>query len=147
MFAALSRTVKSNEGSAIVIALLVIVSLSILAAGFALVTNTETNISSLQALETRAFYIAQTALDALRRLTPGARDATLTCSRVVRGKGAEDERYLLSLVDIEGGSGEDEPEEEHDDPVEKRHANRVSVETAVVIGPGRPPIAESLRGR
>ena len=63
MYRTLQSTVRANDGSAIVVALLVILSLSILAAGFALVTNTETNISSLQVIETKAFYIAQTAVD------------------------------------------------------------------------------------
>jgi hypothetical protein len=68
---------KSNQGSALVIALLVIMSLSILAAGFAMVTNTETSISGMQKSETKAFYIAQTAIDrSVKELVgnPGWRD-------------------------------------------------------------------------
>jgi hypothetical protein len=70
MHKVLGNTLKSSQGSALVISLLVIMSLSILVAGFAMVTNTETSISGLQKTETKAFYIAQTAMDrALQELS------------------------------------------------------------------------------
>ncbi|MFQ5512010.1 MAG: hypothetical protein ACE5EO_09190 [Candidatus Krumholzibacteriia bacterium] len=88
MFALVKNTMKSSQGSALVIALLVIMSLSILAAGFAMVTNTETSISGMQKSETKAFYIAQTAIDrSVKQLTenPGWRDG-YTAAKYEGGK-------------------------------------------------------------
>jgi hypothetical protein len=77
MLRGLKKTIASEQGSALVIALLVILSLTVLVTGYSLVTNTETNISSLQQRETKTFYIAQTALDrSIKQLmeSPGWRD-------------------------------------------------------------------------
>ncbi len=71
------KAIGSSQGSALVIALLVILSLSVLVTGYSLVTNTETNISSMQQVETKTFYIAQTAMDrSVKQLSnaPGWRD-------------------------------------------------------------------------